>query len=243
MALVQEPQHYVERHVDRRAFVGMRRRTTAATFRAAKQHSRRVRALRIGLPVAAAAAAVISILVAWLDPSRLLKELPFGLSDVVISGTKIKMDEPRMSGFTRDARHYELTARSAAQDIAKPNLVELSALTAKMHMQDKSIVQISANNGLFDTKAEMLKLESDIVVKSSTGYEGHLREAVVNTRTGSIVSDQPVALKMLHTTINANGMEIEQAGDLIRFTGGVAMQLIPSRDMVRGATPAADAAP
>jgi lipopolysaccharide export system protein LptC len=109
-------------------------------------------------------------------------------------------------------------------------VIELSDLRAKMQMTDKSTVELSALNGLFDTKAERLTLENNILVKSSSGYEGRLIQAVVNTRTGNIVSDKPVAVKMLQTTINANGLEIEQAGDLVRFTGGVAMKLMPNKD-------------
>jgi lipopolysaccharide export system protein LptC len=109
-------------------------------------------------------------------------------------------------------------------------LVELSELRAKIEMTDKSVVELSATDGLFDTKAEVLKLDRNILVKSSSGYEGRLIQAVINTRTGSIVSDKPVAVKMLQTTINAHGLEIEHAGDVIRFTGGVAMTLMPNKD-------------
>jgi lipopolysaccharide export system protein LptC len=226
LAIVNDPRPYA----DPLAFVAVRRRNTAFMFRAATRHSRLVRVLRIGLPIAGVAVLAVLAFMAWLDPMRLLNDLPIGLRDVVISGTKIKMEQPRLSGFTRDSRPYELAAQSAAQDITKPNLVELSELRAKIEMTDKSVVELSATDGLFDTKAEVLKLDKNILVKSSSGYEGRLIQAVINTRTGSIVSEKPVAVKMLQTTINANGLEIEHAGDVIRFTGGVAMKLMPNKD-------------
>jgi lipopolysaccharide export system protein LptC len=226
LAVVHEPKPYAEPL----AFVASRRRNAAQLFRAAKRHSRLVRILRIAVPIAGITALAIVAFAAWLDPMRLLSDLPIGLRDVIISGTKIKMELPRLSGFTRDARPYDLNARSAAQDVTKPNLIELTELHAKFQMTDKSTVELSAANGLFDTKAEQLTLDNNILVTSSSGYEGHLSEAVVNTRTGTIVSDKPVSVKMLETTIKANGLEIEQAGDLIRFKGGVAMQLMPNKD-------------
>jgi lipopolysaccharide export system protein LptC len=225
LAVVHEPKPYAEPF----AFA-TRRRSTARLFREADRHSRLVRVLRVGIPAVGVALLFILALTTWFDPMRLLNDLPIGLRDVVISGTKVKMEQPRLSGFTRDARPYELAARSAAQDITKPHVIELSDLRAKMQMTDKSTVELSALNGLFDTKAERLTLENNILVKSSSGYEGRLIQAVVNTRTGNIVSDKPVAVKMLQTTINANGLEIEQAGDLVRFTGGVAMKLMPNKD-------------
>ena len=48
-------------------------------------------------------------------------------------------------------------------------MIELSNLRAKVQMQDKSTVQISAATGLYDNKAETLKLDRDIVLTSSTG--------------------------------------------------------------------------
>lgn len=225
LAVINDPKPYAEPLV----FVA-RRRNTARAFRSATRHSRLVRVLRIGVPIAGIAAVAVVTLAAWLDPMRLLSDLPIGLRDVIISGTKIKMEEPRLSGFTRDARPYELNARVAAQDITTPNMIELSQLRAKFQMTDKSTVELSALNGMFDTKAEQLTLEQNILVTSSSGYEGRLSKAVVNTRTGSIVSDQPVAVKMLETTIKANGLEIENAGDLIRFNGGVAMQIMPNKE-------------
>ncbi|MPZ58266.1 MAG: LPS export ABC transporter periplasmic protein LptC [Rhizobiales bacterium] len=194
------------------------------------RHSRLVRVSRIAVPAAFAAVIAVLALAAWFNPLRLLGELPVGLRDIVISGTKIKMEQPRLSGFTRDARPYDLSARSAAQDIAKPELIELIELRAKIQMHDRSQVDVSAATGLFNTKAEVLTLEDNILVKSSTGYEGRLSQAVINTRTGDIVSEKPVALKMLNGTVNANAMEIEQAGEVVRFNGGVAMQLMPNKD-------------
>ena len=194
------------------------------------RHSRRVRIVRLAVPIAAVVAIAVVMLAAWLNPLRLIVDLPAGLRDVVISGSKIKMEQPRLSGFTRDARPYDLTAHSAAQDIAKPELIELTMLRAKIQMHDSTQVELSAATGLFDTKAEILTLENDILVKSTSGYEGQLSQAVVYTRTGKIVSDKPVALKMLNGTINANAMEIEQAGEVIRFDGGVAMLLMPNKD-------------
>ena len=37
-------------------------------------------------------------------------------------------------------------------------------------MQDKSTVQISAATGLYDNKAEVIKLDRDIVLAWSTGF-------------------------------------------------------------------------
>ena len=74
----------------------------------------------------------------------------------MVAGTKIAMEKPHLSGFTKDARAYELSADAAKQDLTKPDMIELSNLHAKVQMQDKSTVEISAAAGLYDNKSEML---------------------------------------------------------------------------------------
>ena len=50
----------------------------------------------------------------------MLTKLPIDVGNMVVSGTKITMEQPRLSGFTRDGRAYEVTAVAAAQDVTKP---------------------------------------------------------------------------------------------------------------------------
>jgi lipopolysaccharide export system protein LptC len=84
---------------------------------------------------------------------------------------------------------------------------------------------MSAKSGTFDTKAEVLTLNQNIVVTSTSGYEGHLEEAVVDTRNGNMVSEKPMSLRMTNATIKANRFEVLQSGDLVRFTKGVVVNM------------------
>ena len=86
----------------------------------------------------------------------------------MVSGTKITMQQPRMAGFTRDQRQYEMTAQAAAQDLTKPDLVELQGIQAEMEMQDKHRHRHDRKSGIFDTKSEILTLQQR--------YPGHVVE-------------------------------------------------------------------
>jgi len=216
-------------------FAADQRGDNTRVFRAAQRHSRRVRILRVGIPIGVAVTTIIVVILVWFNPLRALTRLPIGLGDLVVSGTKITMEAPRLTGYTSDSRAYELTARAAAQDLRKPQLMELTDLRAKVEMQSKSTMQVTAAAGVYDTKSEMLKLGPKIVLLSSTGYEGYLSEATIDVRKGYIVSQKPVAVKMLNGTLNANRLEIFNTGEVIRFEGGVSMML----DLSKSASPSA----
>ena len=161
------------------------------------------------------------------NPLGMLAKMPVDLGSLVVSGTKIMMQQPRIAGFTRDNRRYDLTAQAAGQDLTKPDQVELHGIQASMEMLDKSFFQTTARNGLYNTKSEQLTLSHNIVVTTSSGYQALLSEAIVDIRAGKIVSEKPVEVTTSTWTVNANRMEIGESGEFVRFERGVAVVLLP----------------
>ena len=76
---------------------------------------------------------------AFVNPIRALSKMPIDIGSMVVSGTKIMMQQPRLAGFTRDNRRYDLTAQVAGQDVTKPDMVELQAIHATMELQDDAV--------------------------------------------------------------------------------------------------------
>jgi len=204
----------------------MSRRDAERAFRAARRHSRLVRILRIAVPASVAMGLTIVTLITYFNPLRMLAKLPINIDNLVVSGTRVTMEQPHLSGFTSDARAYELTADTAAQDMTKPDIVELRNIRAKVELQDKSSMVMTAVTGIYDAKGETLKLDRDILLNSSTGYQGHLSEALIDIRKGNVVSEHPVEVKLLQGTLNANRLDILDSGDLVRFHGGVVMDVM-----------------
>jgi lipopolysaccharide export system protein LptC len=202
-------------------------------FRAAARHSRFVRFWRLAIPAAIAAIVSILLVATFFNPFRLIAAFPIDPGKISLSGTKIIMELPRVSGFTTDSRPYELTARAAAQDLTKPEILELKDISAQVELKDGQHVTIKSLNGVYDTKGELLRLNDHITVNSSSGYEGHLSEATINVTSGNIVSESPVELKLPNGLLNANRMEVMENGALVLFGGGVEMTINP--DQVRAA--------
>jgi len=198
-------------------------------FRAAARHSRFVRFLRFAIPAGIAAIVAIILVATFFNPFRLIASFPIDPGKISLSGTKIVMELPRLHGFTTDSRPYELTARAAAQDLTKPEVLELKDISALVELKDGQRVTIKSINGVYDTKGEMLRLNDHITLNSTSGYEGRLSEATVNVASGNVVSESPVELKLPNGLLNANRLEIMENGALVLFGGGVEVTLTPDR--------------
>ena len=93
-------------------------------------------------------------------------------------------------------------------------------------MQDKAQFELKAANGLYDTKQDQMRLADNIEISSTAGYSGRLSEAVVDVKKGNVVSERPVEVTMPNGTLNADRMEVVNNGEVVRFDGGVLMNLI-----------------
>ena len=199
-----------------------RRGDGARAFRKARRHSRLVRVVRLAIPVILLGAIAFGLIAASFNPLRMLTAaLPLDFDSLVVSGTKITMQQPRIAGFSRDSRPYELTARAAAQDVTKPNTIELQGIHGKSEMPDQSVFEMTADGGIYNSKTDILTLRQNVIFKSTSGFEVHLSEAVVDVHNNNMVSEKPVEVRLQQGIINANRMELVDSGDTIRFGNGV----------------------
>jgi lipopolysaccharide export system protein LptC len=195
----------------------------ARVFRRAIRHSRRVRFVRLAIPFCAVTALVLSALAASLNPLGVLAGLPVDFGGLVVSGTKVTMQAPRVVGFTKDGRPYELTAHAAAQDVMNPDTIELQQLHGTSEMPDKAVFELRSDAGTYASKAEMLYLRQNVVLKSSAGLQVFLSEATVDLHSSNVASEKPVEVRMPNGIINASRMYVTESGDSIHFDGGVTM--------------------
>jgi|SRR6478752_2142909 lipopolysaccharide export system protein LptC len=202
-------------------------------FAIAARHSRLVRVLRVAVPAAVILAMAAIIAVSVFNPFRMLMpKLPLDVGNLVVSGTKITMESPHLSGYSPDQRPYELWAKTATQDLTDPDHVDLNTLRAKVLMEDRSTVTLDARDGRFDTKEQLLNLTKDIFLQTSTGYEARLTQAFVDIGKGTVTSEEHVDVKLLQGTLSADKLRITGGGDIIRFEGNVVLNLdkLPSEE-------------
>lgn len=204
----------------------------ARSFAAARSHSRVVRFLKFAIPAGSILA--VAAVFAWsmFNPFGRIPGLTVG--PVSVQGTKIAMESPRLTGFRKDNRPYEVTATTAYQDIRKPNVIELKEMKAKLTVDDAgTVANLVSQSGIFDSGREHLDLKDDIRVWTDKGEEVLLKSASVDLKTGSGTSSEPVKITTPTLKLDADAMELFENGKRITFTGRVKTILLRESDTTR----------
>ena len=189
----------------------------------AVRHSFRVRFLRRVLPSLALVIVALVAAIAWLDPLRLVRDFPLDVLKLSIKDNKLVMDAPKLSGFTKDGRGYNITARAAAQDLSKTNVIELDGIVANFTLTSNGQTELTAVKGVYDVKSDIVQLTEGIVIKSTAGYEGKLADAVIEVKKGHVVTTNPIDIIFNNGSLRADKMEIFDNGARAIFEGGVVM--------------------
>lgn len=200
---------------ERRGSGGRRR------FRAAQRHSRWVRFFRVFMPLAVVVVLAGAVGFAYFNPFRVVPDLPVELGRASLNGSQIKMEFPKLSGFTADDRGYSLTAQSAAQDLASPNRIDLDQINARLELADNGWATLKAADGSYDTKSQMITLGGGVVVDTNSGYGGKLQDASISMQEGRLVTEKPVELTYLDGRLTADRMEVTQKDSRALFNGNV----------------------
>ncbi|WP_071000572.1 LPS export ABC transporter periplasmic protein LptC [Methylobacterium sp. C1] len=198
------------------AVAAARTRAHARAYR----HSGRVRAMRRLIPVVAGGA--VALLLAYLF-NPFAAPLPgVSVGPVTLAGSKVRMENPRLSGFRQGTRGYEVTADAALQDVRKPSQIELQQMRGHIATDDQGgIARLAATSGLFDTAREALDLKDDIRIWTDKGEEARLRSAAVAFKTGSISSQEPVTVSSPRANVKADTLDVVENGKRISFIGNV----------------------
>ncbi|GJD37435.1 LPS export ABC transporter periplasmic protein LptC [Methylobacterium aerolatum] len=213
------------------ALSAVRSRIHARAYR----HSTHVRWLRRLIPVVAGGATAL-LLAHLFNPFA--ANLPgVSVGPVTLAGSKVRMENPRLSGFRKGTRAYEVTAAAALQDVRKPSQIELEQMRGHVATDDDGgMARLSAATGLFDSAREALDLKDDVRVWTDKGEEARLKTAAIAFKTGSIVSKDPVTVTTQKGTVDADGLDVVENGKVISFIGNVRVVINPDTlDKAKGA--------
>lgn len=212
-------------------------------YQQARRHSARVRLFRWVIPIGATIAIGFVAVVAVFNPFGRIGGLTLG--PISLSGTQVTMESPRLSGYRKDNRAYEVTAVAAMQDVRRPTVIELRDMKARLTLEDAgTVARLEADTGLFDTQKEHLEMRQNVRVRTDGGQEADLKSVSVDLKAGTVVSNEPVIVRLPDATVEANGLNIRDSGKVITFIGNVKTVIDPGAAGARErAKSASDPAP
>ncbi len=186
----------------------------------AARHTKRVRLLRKTILAGCFAGVAGIVFVTLFDPfSRLPKDLSVG--QVRLNGSHVTLELPKLSGFQKDGKPYDVRAASGVQDVRRPNIISLTEIEARFETNDKATVRLTSPSGVYDSTREHMDLLGDVRINSTKGFDVRMTGAAMDFKAGTIVSDQPVTVVSGTSTIAADRIHISDSGKQITFEGNV----------------------
>lgn len=192
--------------------------------RLARGHSRRVRLLRVVLPLSAL---VIFLGVAGFSVVKSMIPDSFKLGGIGLSSEGIVMENPTLSGHAGE-RVYQIHADRAIQHIDDSSLMSLEKITAHITTADGNKVTLTSNKGLYNSKAETLRLDGDIHIVAANGQSADMSSADIDLKTGLASSATPLILRSGQGQIEAGAGTVAQNGTTMVFKGGVKVTMHPA---------------
>lgn len=196
-----------------------------AEYRRAQTHSRRVRALKILLPLASVLVVIGFVAVSFVDTL-----VPEGveIESVAVRDGKLVMQNPVMSGQTSDARPYRLEALRAIQDLATPDVIVLEDILAELPVSSGETAVLEATSATFDRSAQTLEFKEPFKVESEGGFSAEMQSADIDMATSEMITSDPVTIRSGEASVVAKSMKMQDKGRLIILENQVRMTINPS---------------
>ncbi|HEY2048205.1 MAG TPA: LPS export ABC transporter periplasmic protein LptC [Caulobacteraceae bacterium] len=185
----------------------------------ARAHSRLVRVLRIILPMTMIA---VAGMLAGFVAAHAIRQHQAAHAGVV---APIRMLNPHFYGRDAQGRPYTLTAREAARDTRAFQTVLLSDPFVTLDNPQGRPSTLVADTGVYHEDTRILLLRGH--VRATDAKSGHFAsdEAVVNTRTGSVVGPQALQSQSNTGALQSRSFNVYDKGDRMVFNGGVHARL------------------
>lgn len=212
------------------------RQSRSAAFRDADRHSARVRFLRRAILIGAFGGIAGLVVIGMFDPfSHLPKNI--SVAHTGLDGTRITMEAPKLSGYREDGRPYELHAATGVQDIRKPSIIELQEVDAHFTLSDSSVAHLESPAAVFDSTRNFMTFPGRVQITSNSGYDIHMRSAEMDVKAGTMMSNDPVSVKMTKGTIAADRLSMTGGGQDLSFDGNVRSTFAAGDDSATSGAP------
>jgi lipopolysaccharide export system protein LptC len=152
-----------------------------------------------------------------------LRFLPvdLNLARVALQGTRIVIESPKLVGYRKDGRPYEVRARVGAQDITKPDVFELEGLDVRVETSGDGAVTLTAPKAVYSTKVDRADMSGGVDITDRKNFDMRMDAASMNFKEAVMTSSAPVTLKIDGGQVDAEHVEFLQKERRATFTGNV----------------------
>ena len=204
-------------------------RNTARAARQARRHRGFAVVMMVLLGVASMALVGMFVVRSGMLPETERQE-PVVQQQAAVSKKSVKLLKPKITGFDRRAQSYVVTATSAKQDEDNPAVISLDKVIADLQLKKSGdVVKITADRGRYNNDDETLHLEGNVRIRSAKGYAADMMVADIFLKKGRVVSNKPVTVILPSGYVQANGVELWNDGENIRFLNRALFVLKPKK--------------
>jgi len=127
----------------------------------------------------------------------------------------------RIAGIDRENQPYVITAKKGYQDKESADLVHMEDLTGTFQRKSSQPFELFSDTGLYHSKVKEMDLEGNVRIVEKGRFTANMTKAHVELEKKNLVSNVPVVVEMEAGTINANGLQVSNDGNNIKFLNGV----------------------
>lgn len=145
---------------------------------ALRGYSRRVRLMKIAMPLAAVAV-VGAIFVAGRDRADVSALL--SAEEIARLSAGLKLESPRFSGRTEAGEPFVIRADWAEPDGAMPDEIAMAEPRGEIALSDGRVLEGRAARGVLDRGSDRLRLTGSVVIETSDGYRVETETLEIDT--------------------------------------------------------------
>lgn len=152
-----------------------------------------------------------------------LRFLPIdlNLSRVALKGTRIVIETPKLIGYRKDGKPYEIRAKVGVQDIATPDVFDLDGLDVRVETEGANPIVLTAAKANYSTKNDRGTLTGGVEVTDGKNFDMRMDSAVMDFRAAVMTSDRKVTLAIDGGEVVADTVEFAQKERRATFAGNV----------------------
>jgi len=202
---------------DRLAALTARRESA---FPEALRHSARVTRLRRWI-VWGVGGTVAIVGLGLIAGSMRLLPVDLNLARVALKGTRIVIDTPKLVGYRKDGKPYEVRARVGVQDITTPDVFDLDGLDVRVETEGVNPIVLTAAKANYNTKNDRATLAGGVKVSDNKNFDMRMDSAVMDFRASVMNSNSKVTLKIQGGEVVADRVEFAQKERRATFSDNV----------------------